>query len=221
MIVMTTMVPRSLDFSRWRFNKMRTKNTLVDQEILNCLEVDESLPSGLKWSKDYKRHKKDSMCGYKTSDNRYWRQKINGVQYAVHNLIWFKLNRKLEPNKTVDHKDNNGLNNRIDNLRLASGLDQLHNRKSWSSSKYKGVNKVNNSYSAYIMYPGEGRIHLGYFKIAEHAAIAHDIAAKHIFSKNPFYKLNFNHGFWLHESTTISEKVIDKLEGFFRCGEVV
>jgi hypothetical protein len=200
---------------------MKTQNTLVDQEFLDCLEIDESLPSGLKWSKNYKRHKKDSMCGYKTSDKRYWRQKINGIQYAVHTLIWLKLNRELEPNKTVDHKDNNGLNNKIDNLRLASRLNQLHNRRTWGGSKYKGVNKVSNSYSAYIMYPGEGRIHLGYFKIAEHAAIAHDIAAVHIFPRDPFYKLNFNCGFWLHESTIISEKVIGKLENFFRYHEVV
>lgn len=187
-----------------------------DLIVYELVELSDKSPTGALWSKDFKRHKRGNIFGYLTADKKYWRQKINKRQYAVHNLIWQKKYGIIPLNKTVDHIDNNGLNNSVDNLRLADSLSQLQNRRSWGQCKYRGVSKLNNyeSYYAYIMYPKYGRVHLGYYKLQEHAAIAHDIAAVILFPENKYYKKNFQEAFWLRESTSISAKVLDKLHHF-------
>lgn len=188
------------------------------QEISSYVELDSTSPTGAVWAKDFKRHKVGDSFGCKSSDKRYWRQKINDVQYGVHNLIWIKEKGLIPEGLTVDHIDNNGLNNHIENLRLATKLQQLHNRNAWSQAGLKGVGRVKNyeNYCAYIMYPKRGRLHLGYYKFAEHAAIAHDIAASIIFNKNTYYKLNYKEGFWLTENSMIKKKVLEKIESFFQ-----
>jgi hypothetical protein len=187
------------------------------EELSYLIEVAPDSPTGARWAVNFKRHTKGSVLGYLTSCKKYWRQKINNKQYAVQNLIWVKLHDSIPKDKTVDHIDNNGLNNNINNLRLANSLEQLQNRRSWSKAKFRGVNKQKNyeSYCAYCMYPKYGRVHLGYYKYAEHAAIAHDIAAIILFPENTHYKLNYPEAFWLNESTSISEKVLEKLNAFF------
>lgn len=82
---------------------------------------------------------------------------------------------------------------------------------------YKGVSRVKNysNFSAYIMYPKVGRVHLGYYKLPEHAAIAHDIAVNMVFKNNEYYKLNYTEGFWLTEDTFIRQKVKDKIDTFY------
>jgi len=187
-------------------------------DISELLSIDENSISGAVWSKNFKRHRKGSQFGYLTGNKRYWRQKISNKQYAVHNLIWIKSNGLIPSGYTIDHIDNNGLNNSITNLRLATVLQQLHNRKTWSTAELRGVSKVNGyeNYAAYIMYPGKGRIHLGYYKLKEHAAIAHDIAATILFVKSNLYKINFKDAFWLNRETKISEKVLYKIDAFFK-----
>lgn len=186
--------------------------------ICDLIQVSPDSPTGALWAVNYKRHKEGQIFGYLTADKKYWRQKINKKQYAVHNIIWNKVYGSIPDNKTVDHIDNNGLNNVLDNLRLADTLNQLHNRRSWGQSKYKGVSKVNkhDNYCAYILYPRYGRVHLGYYKIEEHAAIAHDIAAKILFAENNYYKINFKDAYWLHENTHVSEKVLEKIHTFLQ-----
>ena len=187
------------------------------EKICNLIEIDNQSPTGAVWAKNFKKKNKGDIFGYLTSNKRYWRQKINGKQYNVHNIIWIKFYGPIPSNKTVDHIDKNGLNNAVDNLRLAETIQQLHNRRTWSKSNFKGVSQENKTkrYAAYIMYPKYGRVHLGYYKYAEHAAIAHDIAATIIFSNNAYYNLNYSTGFWLSKETLISNKVLEKLNVFF------
>lgn len=189
--------------------------TIVD--LSHLIEIDPSSPTGARWATDFKRQKKGTILGYLTSCKKYWRQKINNKEYAVQNLIWIKLHKSIPEDKTVDHIDNNGLNNSVSNIRLANSLEQLQNRRSWSKSKLRGVNKCKNHelYCAYCMYPEYGRVYLGYYKYAEHAAIAHDIAASILFPGNTHYKLNYPKAFWLTEKTFVSEKVLEKINAFF------
>ena len=184
--------------------------------VHELLDINPESPTGATWADDYRSHKKGDTFGYMTTDKKYWRQKINKRQYAVHNLIWEKLYGSIPNTKTIDHIDNNGLNNSISNLRLTDTLGQLQNRRSWGHCKYRGVAKLKkyDNYCAYIMYPKYGRVHLGYYKLQEHAAIAHDIAAVILFSENKYYKINFPEAFWLRENTYISDKVLDKLHYF-------
>ena len=51
-----------------------------------------------------------------------------GVKYLAHRIVWM-LNTGKDPGQmTVDHIDRNPLNNRINNLRLATREQQCHNR---------------------------------------------------------------------------------------------
>lgn len=90
----------------------------------------------------------------------------------------------------VDHKNGNGLDNRRENLRVATQAQNMANRRSNanSASSYKGVKLVNRRWRARIKPDGKP-IHLGYFDTAEEAARAYDWAAKRIYGE--FALLNF------------------------------
>lgn len=92
----------------------------------------------------------------------------------------------------VDHKDNNGLNNQRENLRLASGSQNKANCAKYSNntSGYKGVTlrKERNTWRAQIRVNNK-LIILGCFVDKEEAARAHDKAALLYFGE--FAQLNF------------------------------
>jgi len=92
----------------------------------------------------------------------------------------------------VDHINNNGLNNRKNNLRLCTKAQNTLNRRPVcnSASKYKGVCRYRrlNKWQAQIMYHGK-RTYLGRFVDEETAAIAYDRMAEKLFGE--FAYLNF------------------------------
>lgn len=96
----------------------------------------------------------------------------------------------------VDHQNNNTLDNRRANLRLATSSQNLSNRrinKSKSSSQFRGVRfrKERGRWSAQITCNGKA-IWLGNFDSETNAARAYDAAAK-MYHKE-FARLNFPEG---------------------------
>lgn len=120
----------------------------------------------------------------------------NGVDYACAPI---KENGKFKtktlhrfvmefPDKHVDHRNGNGLDNRRSNLRLATKAQNAQNSR-LKTHKFKGVtfNKQNGKFLARIGVNGKNKS-LGHFKTAKEAAIAYNKAAAQIFGE--FARLN-------------------------------
>lgn len=116
----------------------------------------------------------------------YARAFIKGKQVRLHRFI---LNL---PSEEVDHKNHDTLDNRRDNLRIATRSQNSRNKPSLigSSSKYKGVcwHAAKSKWIAHITFDGKQH-HLGIFKEEIDAAHAYDRAA--IIHFGEFAVLNF------------------------------
>lgn len=107
--------------------------------------------------------------------------------------IW--LHREVfNTRKLLDHIDGNGLNNRKENLRIASPKENSRNKlKTHGISKYKGVifkkdRKRNKPWFAKIKI-GKNQKSLGCYETEIEAAIEYDKAALKYFKQ--FAKINF------------------------------
>lgn len=111
-------------------------------------------------------------------------------EYSLHRLVV-----RATSGHEVDHINRNPLDNRRENLRLASRWDQAVNcrrrkRNGTYTSKYRGVttqiqrNKLNPWKST--VAPKGKTFHLGSFSNEHHAAIAYNIAAKLVYGEFAF-----------------------------------
>ena len=116
---------------------------------------------------------------------------IDGKKYFV-NMGRLLLGILGEDSVECDHANGNGLDNRMENIRIADSQKNKHNRRSWGQIHYKGVSvdSKRNKYVALIKPSKERRqMCLGKFDDVIEAAKAYDSAAYHFF--NDFAKLNF------------------------------
>lgn len=81
-------------------------------------------------------------------------------------LIW--MHHFIMGSSGIDHRNGNGLDNRRENLRIASKSLNAHNTSSWASSGYKGVTRAGSKWKARIMKEGKN-VHLGHFSSKEEA----------------------------------------------------
>jgi len=113
---------------------------------------------------------------------------ITGMRFGKWEVISYSHSVIVNcpPNKEVDHKDHNGLNNRKNNLRICSRSQNLGNKliSDRNTSGYKGVsfNKFNGKYSALIGFEGK-QYHLGYFNKPEKAHKKYVEKAKELFGE--------------------------------------
>jgi len=126
---------------------------------------------------------KDSEAGYIAEDG-YRRVRVDGKYLYVHRLVWFLLTLKEVPEDLfIDHIDGNRLNNNINNLRLATALENQYNkaRQSNGTSQYKGVwyDKAKDCWKASIRFKDK-RHYIGQFETELDAALAYDEYAKRI-----------------------------------------
>lgn len=94
----------------------------------------------------------------------------------------------------VDHRNNNGLDNRIENLRLATHAQNMHNRGKFllnSTSQFVGVHLDKRAFNWKVQIRHKGKtIFLGRFDSEIEAAKAYDAAAKKYHGE--FARLNFS-----------------------------
>jgi hypothetical protein len=107
----------------------------------------------------------------------YYRISINDTGFATHRLAWLIVHGEPVPPQ-IDHIDRDRLNNRIANLRAATGVQNRGNtlRPKDNTSGVKGVGIEKGRFRARIMTNGR-RLHLGSFNTAEEAANAYRDAA--------------------------------------------
>jgi hypothetical protein len=95
---------------------------------------------------------------------------IDGARYLAHILAWVLMTGEWPPLE-IDHRDRDGLNNRPDNLRLATSTQNSANskRQSNNTSGRKGVffYKRTGKWKAFI-----GHTHLGYYDSLALAEVA-------------------------------------------------
>ena len=132
----------------------------------------------------------NELSWYAQSDTR-------GLTYAATSIlgdIVYLHDFLKEPGEgeVVDHKNNDTLDCRKENLIVSSYQENAMNKsktKHHRSSKYKGVTKMpNGKWKAHIGMDDKD-IHLGYFDTEEEAAHAYDDAAREKFGDRA--KLNF------------------------------
>lgn len=116
------------------------------------------------------------ICGNKpTHNDEYGQVNIDGRMYLTHRLIWLLLYGAW-PENEIDHIDRDPMNNRINNLRIVTRTENMHNRNKQTnnSSGYPGVyfNKQRNKYMAHIKV-NRKKIYLGLFNTAEEAFTAY------------------------------------------------
>jgi len=109
----------------------------------------------LTWIKNRGCMKKGQQVGslHKGNTCVYLRMQFKGKPYVVHRLAYF-IYHGIDPlEKNIDHRDGNGLNNKITNLRLATASSNGHNR---SLSKNNTSGKSGVSWMSFRKY-GTGR----------------------------------------------------------------
>lgn len=117
----------------------------------------------------------------KYGDKNYCYINVNGSPILLHRYIWLKNNGKIPSGMVVDHINGNPMDNRKQNLRLASALENSYNLG--KKDKYTGVNKLGeNRYAARIMHDRKD-YHLGTFPTLREALDRRLEAEKNYFGK--------------------------------------
>lgn len=93
----------------------------------------------------------------------------------VHRLVWEMHYGEIPSGMTIDHEDGNGLNNRLENLRLVPMAINAKNARCpiTNTSGVSGVSWVGRAgkWRAYLRHNGK-QVFLGYFALKDEAAAA-------------------------------------------------
>ena len=128
-----------------------------------------------------------------------WRAKVkpkDGVPYAVRScgrhVLYMHREVMSFPDRLVDHRNGNTLDNRRENLRSCNAEESARNRgvRKDSTTGFKGVSPATGDkkgYRARVYHLGK-RYELGVFKTPEDAALAYNRAASRLFGE--FARLN-------------------------------
>jgi len=141
----------------------------------------------MQWRWSYK----SGCCGYALRRKRKNEEDRAQTVY-MHREIAKRIGLEVDNYYCIDHKNRNGIDNRRENLRLATAEENTRNvgpypgHKKKFSSRFKGVSfkRKSQKWVSYI-----GGLHLGCFNNEEEAARAYDEAAKKKYGEFAF--LNF------------------------------
>lgn len=149
---------------------------MISTQRLRSL-VDYDLETGVfVWKESKGRRKAGERVGclyYSTSGNEYWQMMVGGYRSTAHRFAWVWCGGVIPEGKVIDHIDGNGLNNRIDNLRVVTPQENALNRKTskGNTSGFPGVSfsRAHQLWRGQLAFEGQ-RFHLGLFETPEKAA---------------------------------------------------
>jgi len=143
------------------------------------LELDPTLPSGLRWIKSPSRSIPPYQPAGSCDSRGYYRIQLRGRQYGCHRIVLL-LNgiHPSEGRTQVDHIDRNRSNNLVSNLRWVTPSVNLQNCQVTGTVCYRYVRrKRNGRFEAQYQYPhAKQKAYVGTFDSAisaHHEALAH------------------------------------------------
>ena len=125
-------------------------------------------------------------------ENGYRRVSVQSKSIGAHNIIYIMHNGDTPKGLEVDHIDHNRQNNRIENLRLVTRLENNHNKtlSKRNKSGTHGVRRIENGKWRVVIMSNRKKIHLGYFHEKDEAIRARKQAEiKYGYHKNHGIKL--------------------------------
>lgn len=151
-------------------------------DIAKCIETFDYKNGNLYYKLIKKRGMKvGDKAGYFCKSTGYVKVKIEGKTFTLHRII-FAMHHGFCP-KMVDHKNQDKLDNRIENLRPCSRQENVVNSKVRVDNPYgyKGVtfHKASGKFAAQTMW-NQKRIHIGLFNTIEEAAQAYNSKLKEL-----------------------------------------
>lgn len=172
-----------VDFSVRRIPLTQGCEALIDEADYESEHVVE-FGNGITWRG---RIGERPWCASVKKHTTYAKATILGsLELRLHRVV---MDAKL--GELIDHIDGNGLNNRRDNLRLATNQGNSANskRQIGSASRFKGVgfHRQTGKWEAFIRHNGKKQ-HLGLFVVEAEAAQAYNEAALRLFGA--FARLN-------------------------------
>ena len=104
--------------------------------------------------------------------------RINAQLYMAHRVVWEMFNGDIPEGMMIDHINGNPFDNRIENLRLATPAQNMHNGRipKTNTTRLKGVYRSGNGWMARIRANGEN-IYVGQYPTKGLAAVARAKAA--------------------------------------------
>lgn len=123
------------------------------------------------------------------NNDGYAKSRINKSLIPLHRFIFLLKYLKIDDGLMVDHISRRKMDNRLENLRLATNEENARNTtRGKNFCGYRGVKKDKNKYNASIFVSGK-KIHIGNFNSPSLAAYFYDVWAFHYHKE--FCVLNF------------------------------
>jgi hypothetical protein len=142
-----------------------SKLIFTQEEYSEYFEVNSDSDSGLirtnaVWTGNHLKGKLGNI-GYISERNgkKYWRVKFKNKSIMIHRVIWILVNGDIPDNQVIDHIDGNGLNNKIENLRLISKNLNCKNKTISKNNKLgvTGVYLESGRYRAIVTISGNNK----------------------------------------------------------------
>jgi len=132
------------------------------EELEECFYLDEEEIYRIVHPKMWKRDGVTKRVENKANCNGYCVVRFKGRNVRYHNIKWILKFGSIPKDKTIDHIDRNPINNKFENLRLATDTQQNMNRESYENQKGCCFDKARNKWRAQISINSKN-IHLGYY----------------------------------------------------------